>query len=945
MRPIRLLLAIACSMPLATGAVHESLNEDATVTPVEYPTLLGSPEQFLNSQVRFRCTFAQVASLFDPLTTAFNPIQYRNFVVWGYRASLWEPESRGKPLASLYVAKDLPADQVLSGLSKYQIIDVIGRVVQLSDGTPWIDVYKVVPVEMAGAFTDNAIYHVQQGLALAGDGLHDLADEHFAAAQSENLPVYAAVAVRHMHARELASAGHNREAIALLQAALDIASQDPGIEPVHIAEIHALLAKVLNDASEGAGTQQRQELLTSSVEHAQRALDLDPTLADAYAVLGISLAGLGQFEEARRECDNALRLRQNDAEVRRYLGRILDQQGKYDEAIDALKRAIDLTPKDANIHKAVANAYYHRGLKGGPTAAVDLKTALREDDIALRLKPDDPETYYSSGKVLLAAADLGADVPVSGGGTQPATRDMAIERFRSAINADENFAPAHTALADLLRQDNKTDEALSQYEHVVDIQPDDFPSVAALAGFMLSINKIENAQLLYEQYLTRHPNNPQVRIELAHIYTKTGNGVRIAQLLAQLEEQVNKAPKSAAPLIALAEFRLAGGDPTAAVDLSTRALSLASDHQSRVGAAATLGKARWELGDVKGTLAILAPIMDQLVDEAALLDLGWAFAASKKPADARAVGDKLRTTEIATARSQEFIGWSFYLSGDFPMAEQLLKRASFANVSVRGYRLGMAMYRQGTSRYGEARPYLLLGSNVQGPATLFADAHSEVADALQAINASQASTPAASAEPPPAPAAQPAPAPSDSTATPAPEAAPVSPPQPAPIAAPEPLPATDPVAAGMARWAQDDVKGTIELLGPLGDKIDNEQALLALAWAYVADNRLTDATTVAARLKSLPTKTGDQDELQGWVLYLSGDYRGAEEVLKKATFRDAMLKAYRVGMALFMQGQPRYVEARALLSAGKYVTGRKSLLGSARSDADQALQAINSAGH
>ncbi len=113
----------------------------------------------------------------------------------------------------------------------------------------------------------------------------------------------------------------------------------------------------------------------------------------------------------------------------------------------------------------------------------------------------------------------------------------------------------------------------------------------------------------------------------------------------------------------------------------------------------------------------------------------------------------------------------------------------------------------------------------------------------------------------------------------------------------------------------------------------------------MADNRLSDAAAVANHLKALPSRTDSQLELQGWVLYLSGDYRGAEETLKKASYPDALVKAYRVGMALYMQGTPRYGEARALLSVGKNAKGHASLLGNARGEAEQALAAIAAAGH
>ncbi len=753
MRPIRLLLALACTVPLA-AEVHENVRTYSEVTPITYGELVDTPAQFKYSQVKFRCTFASVSGLFDPLTTPFTPEQYRNLSVWSDHAQLWIPDERAKAMVTLYIPKDNEDAQKLETFKKYEILDITGRVMDVIDGIPWVRVTSIEPVEKSGAFSDNALYHMEQGQSLAADGVHDLADRHFLAAENENLPIYGAVAVRSLRARQLAAAGHNHEAMALLESALKLATLDKEILPSDLAQAHALLAKVENDTAEGSATEARQELLTKSVANASAAIAYDPTLADAYAVLGISLAGLGRFDDARRECDNALRLRPNDAEVRWYLGRILDQQGKYDDAIDALKKAIDLTPKDARIHKAVAVAFFHRGLKGGPTAAADLRTALREDDIAERLNPGDAETLYSSGQVLAAAAASGAEVMVAGQGNVAATSDMAIERYRAAIAADESFAPAHLALALALRDHGKPEETLSQLERVVELQPDDFASVQALCRFMADNNRQANATALYEQYLGRHPFNSQVRIELDRLYSRNGDQPHLLGLQQGLDDLVKKNEHSAAALIALAEFRLAHQDPGSAANLAGQAVGFAgNDYQEHLAAESTLGKARWELGDAKATVAILAPIVDQLTDQHAVLDLGWAYSCLNKANETRAIADKLRTGGMAVGESKEFIGWSYYVAGDYPTAEGILRTLDPKQVedATRSYRLGMAIFRQGSSRYPDAKPLLETASHqvLNGAPALFINARNEISDALQAMSGVVGSTSEAAPRPPP----------------------------------------------------------------------------------------------------------------------------------------------------------------------------------------------------
>jgi tetratricopeptide (TPR) repeat protein len=730
-RPINLLVVLACSIPAAPGAVSETLKAQKRIQPVELEQLLSAPEQFQTSLVKFTCVFAELGNLFDTLHTNFRPERYYNLVVWDDDAKLWDPAVRSDPLLSVYLSKDLKFTEGLADLHKYQVVEIIGRVTSVADGRPWLDVTKIRPVTGAGAFSDNSIYHIQQALALGNDGVRDLADEHFLEALKEPLPPQGHALVQEMRARQLVAAGRYKDAIVALDDAIATLPTDARVADPELAQLHALLAKAQNESAETASTSQRQELLGSAVTHARTALAHDPSLADAYAVLGISLAGLGQFDEARRECDNALRLRPNDAEVRWYLGRILDQQGKYDESIDALKKAIDLTPKDARIHKAIAGAYHHRGVKGGPNGGVDLTTALREYDIALRLNPTDTEVNYLAGLVVEAAAEAGAEIQTATG-KQAATRDMAAERYKSALSGDETFAPAHRALADLYRNQGRFEDAAAQYLRVVELQPDDFDSVTALAGFLDSQSKSAEAIATYEGFLAKHPQHPEALAALARSYQQAGDAQRSRQLASQLEQQVKAKPKSASALLALAEYRLAIGEAGSASDLAKKAWDLA-DRSSKTRAAATFGKARWELGDVKGALSALAPIIDQTTDKQAMLDLGWAYVVSGKLNEAKAVADKLRTPTFAGPASLEFLGWMNYLTGDFQQAEQQLRKASIKDPLIKAYRLGMTLFKQGPTRFQEARPLLNAAKNLTVRPGISDQAPREVSAALKVI--------------------------------------------------------------------------------------------------------------------------------------------------------------------------------------------------------------------
>jgi len=227
------------------------------------------------------------------------------------------------------------------------------------------------------------------------------------------------------------------DASVILRSVLPIAEKDPLVPPAALASMHSALARCI---SESAGSDQAKH--TEGVAAAEKAVAIDPNLSEAYAVLGVSLAGLGRFDEARMQCDRAVRMRPDDAAVRLALGRILDQQGRHDEAIEALKRAIDLTPKDARVHRAIAAAYLNRGKQGNPA---DLPIALKECDITLRLNPQDAEAHILAAQVLETAIVGAVEMPLADGKAVP-TRAQVNERYKAALAIDPNQATAKAAI-------------------------------------------------------------------------------------------------------------------------------------------------------------------------------------------------------------------------------------------------------------------------------------------------------------------------------------------------------------------------------------------------------------------------------------------------------------------------------------------------------------------
>ena len=141
-----------------------------------------------------------------------------------------------------------------------------------------------------------------------------------------------------------------------------------------------LRARAIGHAASRTTNRQFRELITKAIE-------LDPNYAAARALLAEALysqAILGWVESPDRELSRgadearkAIALAPNDPDGYRALGRILLARAEYDQAQNALKRAIEINPSDAN---ALAPWGAAQSFSGDIAGAIDsLQLALKLD--------------------------------------------------------------------------------------------------------------------------------------------------------------------------------------------------------------------------------------------------------------------------------------------------------------------------------------------------------------------------------------------------------------------------------------------------------------------------------------------------------------------------------------------------------------------------------------
>ena len=144
---------------------------------------------------------------------------------------------------------------------------------------------------------------------------------------------------------------------------------------------------------------------------AQRALQLDDSLAEAHASLAFVYYYSWQWERAEQGFKHAIELNPNYPSAHQWYGNFLRDRGRVDQALTEAKRAQELDPLSLVIGQNVAQLYLFRG---------DVNSAIEQCNRVLELDPNYPRghevlgwAYLKQGHYPEAIAELRKAVELS----------------------------------------------------------------------------------------------------------------------------------------------------------------------------------------------------------------------------------------------------------------------------------------------------------------------------------------------------------------------------------------------------------------------------------------------------------------------------------------------------------------------------------------------------
>ncbi len=258
----------------------------------------------------------------------------------------------------------------------------------------------------------------------------------------------------------------------------------------------------------------------------QRALQMEPRMADAHNNLGLALAAQGEYARAIAHFENAIALHPGHADAHNNLGLVFAAQGRLADATAKYQRALALSPDHALAHANMggalsrqgkaeeAIAHYRRALSVAPgmiTVQSNLGVLLVDQgrsgeamvhlECALALQPGNPDIHNNLGVALMAQGKL----------------TEAIAHYQRALALNASHSNAHANLGTALAEQGRNAEALAHLETALELNPNHVEAHNTLGNLYKHQGQFGDALAHFDRAIALRPDYGQAYLNRSEI--------------------------------------------------------------------------------------------------------------------------------------------------------------------------------------------------------------------------------------------------------------------------------------------------------------------------------------------------------------------------------------------------------------------------------------------
>ena len=307
----------------------------------------------------------------------------------------------------------------------------------------------------------------------------------------------------------------------------------------------------------------------------QAAIDLDPDYAPGHVRYAEALERTGQFEEAARHYERAMRLMPANAHAHAGLGRLALGAGDPASAVRHLSQARDLAPENRSFAVTLAQAHARAGNRErGQQIAAAARSLGRIN--------------YRNDPVRSSVHDLALDVRSylrrANAHRVHGELDLAQRELQAGIEVDASRPELHFALAEVLAASGNQPASLAAARRAYDLHPELEGVAAFLARALFQSGDQTGALAMAEAVLEQDTADVNMMLLIALISAERGDVVRTVETLDRAYAARPGDPATRGALIQLlenvAEAMAASGLDDAAAAQLEKAIDLAEEADS-----------------------------------------------------------------------------------------------------------------------------------------------------------------------------------------------------------------------------------------------------------------------------------------------------------------------------------------------------------------------------
>jgi serine/threonine-protein kinase len=249
------------------------------------------------------------------------------------------------------------------------------------------------------------------------------------------------------------------------------------------------------------------EGINEAIKQFQQAVDKDPLYALAYVGLADCYLILEQYAgapaselypKAKAYVQRALQLDSSLAEAHASLGLINDSLWLWDEAETEYKRAIELNPNYPTAHQWYSIHFEYLGRF--EDQMVEIKRAQQLDPLSLIVSTDLAELYLNLG-------DL----------------NSALEQCRKTIELDPNYPSGHADLGSVYLRQGREAEAFTEFQKAVELSGRSSDMLTSLGAGYAIAGEHAKALAVVKELEEKYAKHEAIGQNLARVYANLGD--------------------------------------------------------------------------------------------------------------------------------------------------------------------------------------------------------------------------------------------------------------------------------------------------------------------------------------------------------------------------------------------------------------------------------------